>query len=39
MHKVLSSYADNQLVFLLEAMTKFIEQTHEESKKLRDLQK
>src|ERR687886_282867 len=35
MHKVLSSYADNELVFLRDAMTEFIEQTREESKRLR----
>ena len=35
MHKLLSSYSDNELAFLLDATTKFIEQTHEESKKLR----
>ena len=39
MNKVLSSYVDNELVFLLEVITKIIEQTSEESKKLRDLQK
>jgi DNA-binding MarR family transcriptional regulator len=35
MHKVLSSYSDNELTFLLDAMTELIEQTHEESKRLR----
>jgi DNA-binding MarR family transcriptional regulator len=35
MHKVLSSYADNELAFLSDAMTEFIEQTREESKRLR----
>ena len=39
MNKVLSTYADNELAFLLDAMTEFIAQTHEESKKLRGLQK
>jgi DNA-binding MarR family transcriptional regulator len=39
MNKVLSSYVDNELVFLLEVITKIIEQTSEESKKLRGLQK
>ena len=39
MNKVLSTYADNELVFLLEVMTKITEQTSEESKKLRGLQK
>jgi DNA-binding MarR family transcriptional regulator len=35
MHKLLSFYADNELAFLLDAMTQFIEQTREESKRLR----
>jgi DNA-binding MarR family transcriptional regulator len=35
MHKFLSSYSDGELTFLLDAMTKLIEQTHEESKRLR----
>jgi DNA-binding MarR family transcriptional regulator len=35
MHKLLSSYADNELAFLLDATTQFIEQTREESKRLR----
>jgi DNA-binding MarR family transcriptional regulator len=35
MHKLLSSYSDSELAFLLDATTEFIEQTHEESKKLR----
>ena len=35
MHKVLSSYADNELVLLCDAMAEFIEQTREESKRLR----
>ena len=39
MHKLLSAYSDSELAFLLEATTNFIEQTHEESKKLRSLQK
>lgn len=39
MHKLLSAYSDSELIFLLEATTKFLEQTHEESKKLRSLQK
>lgn len=38
MHKVLSSYSDSELAFLVDAMTKIIEQTREESKKLRHLQ-
>src|ERR671931_2663089 len=37
MHKLLSPYSDNELAFLLDAMTQFIEQTHKESKKLRSL--
>jgi len=39
MHKLLSSYSDNELAFLLDATTEFIEQTREESKKLRGLEK
>ena len=35
MHKVLSSYSDKELTFLLDAMTELIKQTHEESKRLR----
>jgi DNA-binding MarR family transcriptional regulator len=35
MHKFLSSYSDSELTFLLDAMTNLIEQTREESKKLR----
>ena len=35
MYSLLSSYDDNELTFLLDAMTKFVEQTHEYSKKLR----
>jgi DNA-binding MarR family transcriptional regulator len=38
-HKLLSSYSDEDLAFLLDVMTKFIEQTREESKKLRSLQR
>jgi DNA-binding MarR family transcriptional regulator len=37
MHKFLSSYSDGELTFLLDAMTKLIEQTHEESRRLRSL--
>jgi DNA-binding MarR family transcriptional regulator len=37
MHKLLSSYSESELAFLLDAMTQFIEQTREESKKLRNL--
>lgn len=39
MHKFLSSYPDSELAFLLDATTKMIEQTREESKKLRNLQR
>ncbi len=35
MHKLLSSYSDNELAFLLDATTKMLEQSREESKKLR----
>lgn len=35
MYKLLSSYPDSQLVFLLDVMNKTIELTREESKKLR----
>jgi DNA-binding MarR family transcriptional regulator len=35
MYKFLSSYSDSELTFLLDSMTGFIEQTREESKKLR----
>jgi hypothetical protein len=35
MHKFLSSYSDSELSFLLDAMMKLIEQTREESKRLR----
>jgi DNA-binding MarR family transcriptional regulator len=37
MHKLLSSYSDSELAFLLDATTEFIEQTRKESKKLRSL--
>ena len=39
MHKFLSSYSDSELTFLLDAMTKLIKQTHEETKRLRSLKK
>ncbi len=39
MHKLLSSYSDNELAFLLDATTEMLEQTREESKKLRSLEK
>lgn len=35
MYKLLSSYSDSELAFLLDAVTKSIELTQEESKKLR----
>lgn len=35
MHELLSSYSDTELAFLLDALTKNIELTHEESKRLR----
>jgi DNA-binding MarR family transcriptional regulator len=35
MHKLLSSYSDSELALLLDVMTKSVELTHEESKKLR----
>ena len=37
MHKLLSSYSESELAFLLDAMTQFIEQTNKELKKLRSL--
>lgn len=39
MHKLLSSYSDSELAFLLDAVTKNLELTREESKKLRSLEK
>ena len=39
MHKLLSSCSDSELAFLLDATTEMLEQTHEESKKLRRLEK
>ena len=35
MQKFLSSYSDNELTFLLDAMTELIKQTSEESERLR----
>jgi len=35
LHRLMSPYSDSELAFLLEATTKIIELTHEESKKLR----
>ncbi len=37
MHKFLSSYSDSELTFLFDAITKLMEQTREESKRLRSL--
>jgi DNA-binding MarR family transcriptional regulator len=37
MHKLLSSYSDSELAFLLDVLTKSIELTREESKKLRTM--
>jgi DNA-binding MarR family transcriptional regulator len=39
MHKLLSSYSESELAFLLDATTEMLEQTHEESIKLRRLEK
>ena len=39
MHKILSSYSDSELAFLLDATTEHVDQTHEESKKLRSLKR
>jgi DNA-binding MarR family transcriptional regulator len=39
LHKLLSSYSDSELTFLLDAMTTLIKQTREESKRLRSLKK
>ena len=38
MYKILSGYSDRELAFLLDATTKFLDQTHEESIKLRAMQ-
>jgi DNA-binding MarR family transcriptional regulator len=38
-HKLLSSYSDSELAFLLDSTTEILEQTREESKKLRSLKK
>jgi DNA-binding MarR family transcriptional regulator len=37
MHKILSSYSDRELAFLLDATTEMLEQTHQESKKVRSI--
>jgi DNA-binding MarR family transcriptional regulator len=39
MHKLLSSYSDSELVFLLDVLTKTLDQSHQELMKLRGLQK
>jgi DNA-binding MarR family transcriptional regulator len=39
MRKLLSSYSDSELAFLLDAMTEFTDQTREVSKKLRSLRR
>ena len=39
MHKLLSSYSDSELAFLLDATTEMLKQTREESIKLRRLEK
>src|ERR671911_2492369 len=38
MHKLLSSYSDSELAFLLDVLTKTIDQSHQELMKLRGLQ-
>jgi DNA-binding MarR family transcriptional regulator len=37
MHKLLSSYSDNELAFLIDVLTKSLEQSHEELMKLRSM--
>ena len=39
MHKLLSSYSESELAFLLDALTKSVELTREESKKSRSIKK
>ena len=39
MHKLLSSYSDNELAFLVDVLTKSLEQSHEELMKLRSTHK
>ena len=39
MHKLLSSYSDNELAFLFDVLTKSLEQSHEELMKLRSTHK
>lgn len=38
-HKVLSSYSDSELTFLLDVMSELVKQTREESNRLRSLRK
>jgi DNA-binding MarR family transcriptional regulator len=39
MHKLLSSYTESELAFLLDALTKSVELTHEESKRARSIER
>ncbi len=39
MHKLLSSYSDGELAFLLDVLTKSLDQSHQELARLRGLQK
>lgn len=39
MHKLLSSYSDNELAFLFDVLTKSLKQSHEELMKLRSMHK
>lgn len=39
MHKLLSSYSDSELAFLLDILTKTLDQSHQELMKLRGLQR
>jgi len=39
MHKLLSSYSDNELAFLFDVLTKSLEQSHDELMKLRRMHK
>jgi DNA-binding MarR family transcriptional regulator len=39
MHKLLSSYSESELAFLLEVLTKTLDQSHQELMKLQGLQK
>ncbi|MGI0036476.1 MAG: hypothetical protein ACRD98_11480, partial [Nitrososphaera sp.] len=38
MHKLLSSYSDRELSFLLDVLTKSLDQSHQELMKLRGMQ-